>query len=139
MPATNSYSSKEVSVIVNGTPLTGVMDGEFLSITPSVDPTTHHVGGDGEVTFVDSADESAAVAVTLKQTSLSNAVLSALRAAKTTFSIVVKDNSGASIHTGAKARITGATVVSYGQEVTGRVWTFTVAKLVDFIGGNPEA
>ena len=132
------YGSKDVSFIANGTPATAVMDGEFLVITPSVDPAVLHVGGDGEGTMVVNADESATIAVTLKQTSPTNAVYSALRAAKAVFPVIVKDNSGISIHTGAKAFISGATVVSYGQAITGRVWTFSVAKLVDFSGGNPD-
>lgn len=132
------YSSKDVAIIVNGTPITGVMDGEFLTITPSVDPAALHVGGDGEQTMVVNADESATIAITLKQTSPSNAVLNALRATKAVFAVAVKDNSGVSIHTGAKAFISGATAVSYGQEITGRVWTIAVGKLVDFSGGNPD-
>lgn len=132
------YSSKDVSIIVNGTPITGVMDGEFVTVTPSVDPAALHVGGDGAATMVVNADESASIAITLKQTSPSNAVLSALRATKATFAVAIKDNSGTSIHTGAGAFISGATVVSYGQEITGRVWTIAVGKLIDYIGGNPD-
>ncbi len=138
MPATNKYSSKDVSITVNGTPITGVMDGEFLTITPSVDPAAIHVGGDGEATMVVSADESATIAITLKQTSLSNAVLSLLRSTKAVFAVIIKDNSGTSIHTAAKAFISGSPAPAYGQDITGRVWTITAAALIDFSGGNPE-
>ena len=138
MPVLNKYSSKDVSITVNGTPITGTMDGEFLTITPTVDPAALHVGGDGEATMVVNADESATIAITLKQTSLSNPGLSLLRATKAVFAVIIKDNSGTSIHTGAKCFISGATVVSYGQDVTGRVWTIFVGTLVDFIGGNPD-
>ena len=137
MPEMTQYGAKSVSVIVNGLPITGFMDGEFVTITPSVDPNSLHVGADGEQTMVVNADESATVALRLKQTSESNAVLSALRATRAVFPIVVKDTSGTSIHTGAKAFISGAVAVAYGQEITGREWTITVGKLVDFIGGNP--
>ena len=133
----NEYGSKDVSVIANGTPLTGMMDGEFITVTPTVDPAALHVGADGEATKVINADESGTIVVRLKQTSLSNAVLSALRATKATFAVIIKDTRGTSIHSGAKAFISGATTVSYGQEITAREWTFSVAKLVDFIGGNP--
>ena len=134
----NEYGSKSVSVVVNGVPITGMMDGEFLTVTPSVEPATLHVGADGEATKIINADESGTIVIRLKQTSLSNAVLSVLLATKATFAIIVKDTRGTSIHAGAKAFISGATVISYGQEITGREWTVSVAKLVNFIGGNPD-
>lgn len=134
----NEYGSKSVSVVVNGTPITGFMDGEFITVTPSVDPAALHVGADGAATKVINADESGTIVLRLKQTSLSNAVLSALRATKATFVVIVKDTKGTSIHSGAKAFISGATAVSYGQEITGREWTISVGTLVDFSGGNPN-
>ncbi|MDK1020035.1 MAG: DUF3277 family protein [Candidatus Hydrogenedentes bacterium] len=134
----NEYGSKSVSVVVNGVPITGMMDGEFLTVTPSVEPVALHVGADGEATRVDNADESGTIVIRLKQTSLSNAVLSVLRATKATFAIIIKDTRGTSIHAGAKAFVSGATVISYGQVITAREWTISVAKLVDFIGGNPD-
>lgn len=134
----NQYDPKAVSFIVNGVPITGFMDGEFLTITPTVDPAAIHVGSDGEATMVVNADESGTIVAVLKQTSLANAVLSALRSTKAIFPVVVKDTNGVEIHTGAKAFISGATTVTYGQEITGREWTISVGKLVAFSGGNPD-
>ena len=134
----NQYGSKSVSVIVNGTPITGFMDGEFVTVTPTVEPAALHVGADGEATKVDNADQSGTAVLRLKQTSLSNAVLSALRATKATFPIIVKDTGGTSFDSGAKAFISGAVAITYGQELAGREWTISIGKLISFSGGNPD-
>lgn len=132
------YGAKEVSTIVNGTPITGFADGVAVTAARNVESSTLHVGADGEATKVDNADKSGTITLRLKQDSLSNAVLSALEATGAVFPVIVKDTNGNSLHSGAKCFIGTMPSSEYAQELSMREWIIQVGALTHFEGGNPD-
>ena len=132
------YASDKVSVILGGTPITGWMDGSFLEIGFNNDLAAPHVGADGAGTMVVNADRSGSAALTLKQDSLSNAVLTGLMSTNANFPIIVKDNNGNSLYTGAGAFIQTPPRSIFAQEIQGRVWTIAILKLTMIEGGNAD-
>ena len=88
------YSADNVSIIVDGTPITGFADGAFADIARAVESATLFVGADGEATVVYNPNKSGSIVVRLAQTSPSNAVLSLLEATRTVFAVIVKDTNG---------------------------------------------
>lgn len=132
------YGAKKVSVVVNGTPITGFMDGSQVTVARNVESSTMHIGADGKGTKVVNADKSGSVVIRLAQSSLSNAVLSALEATNATFPIIIKDTNGNSLHSGAKAFISAPPSSEYAQELSPREWTIMVEALIHFEGGSPD-
>jgi hypothetical protein len=132
------YGAKQVSVIVNGTPITGAADGVFATVARNVESSTLHIGADGIGTKVDNADKSGTITLRLAQSSPSNAVLSALEATSAVFPVIVKDTNGNSLHSGAKAFIGTMPSSDYAQELSMREWVIQVEALIHFEGGNPD-
>ncbi len=132
------YGAKKVSVVLNGTPITGFADGSMVTVARTVESATLHMGADGRGTKVVNADKSGTVTLRLAQSSLSNAVLSTLEATNATFPVIIKDTNGNSLHSGAKAFISAPPSSEYAQELSPREWTIMVEALIHFEGGNPD-
>ena len=118
--------------------MTGFMDGTVVTVARNVDSGDILVGADGKGTAVWNADKSGVITLTLKQTSLSNAVLSALEATRASFPVIIKDLNGYSLHSGAKAIVSAMPSSDYAQDLSARVWVLKVESLVHFEGGNPD-
>lgn len=69
------YDPTKVNVIVDGVHITGFADGSMITGSRNTDKWSQHVGVDGNVTFVKSADDTGEVTITLKHTSASNQIL----------------------------------------------------------------
>ena len=132
------YGSDKVSVIFNGTPLTGLMDGTAVTVARNVDSAAMHKGFSGESTVVWNSDKSGVITLRFAQTSLSNAVLSSAEATRLVGPIIIKDTNGNSLHSGAKAVVSAMPSSDYAQELSAREWTILVADLIHFEGGNPD-
>ena len=133
------YAADKVSIIVDGTPITGYAEGAFVDIARAVESATLYVGADGKGAMVINPNKSGTIVIRLKQTSLSNALLTLLEATKAIFPVIVKDTTGNSLHTGAKAFISGMPASSYAQELNAREWTIMVESLIHIEGGSPDA
>lgn len=140
MAANKSYTPKLVAFSYAGQLLTGYADGDFASATFSEDAATLIVGADGESCFIDSANKSGEVTLTLLRSSNSNDLLMALyqsqRIALVPKPLYVKDISGRSVISGQKAIIKKAPDLTFGKEMSNTEWVFLVADLEVFIGGN---
>lgn len=132
------YAADAVSFIVNGVPMTGFADGSFVTVARATESATLHVGADGKGTMVINANQSGTFVARFTQTSLSNAVLSALESTHAVFPVILKDANGNSLHSGAKGFITTMPSSDYAQELSTREWTITVEKLIHFEGGSPD-
>ena len=130
------YSADNVSIIVDGTPITGFAEGAFVDVARAVESATLYMGADGKGAMVINPNKSGTVTIRLAQTSLSNAFLTALEAVKSVFPIIVKDTNGNSLHTGAKAFISSMPTSSYAQELNSREWVIMVESLIHIEGGN---
>ena len=132
------YAADKVSLIVDGTPMTGLAEGSFITVGRVTESATLHVGADGKGTMVINADKSGTFVARFAQSSLSNAVLSALEATHAVFPVILKDTNGNSLHSGAKGFVSAMPSSDYAQELSTREWTIIVESLIHFEGGNPD-
>lgn len=89
-----TYAPGEVAMVVNGNIMSGFMDGTIIVVESTSEGNLMEMGTDGGASYVISADKSGTITMTLKQTSDSNRILGALRAANTQSSVILSDNIG---------------------------------------------
>jgi hypothetical protein len=143
---TRVYDSNEVLVVFGPNNIdAGRADGEFVKITREAPAFTSKVGCDGDVTRSRMNDNRAKVEITIMQTSPSNDILSAQHALdKITpngdgiMPLLIKDNSGRSLHTALHAWIETDAEVVYDREAGTRTWSLECSSLASFIGGSGE-
>jgi hypothetical protein len=129
MPADKTvatYDAKKVSVIIDGQPLHGFGDGDFIQIT-TTDRFSKIVGADGEVARGLSNDRTATITITLLQTSKANAVLQSMWEADAEDgtgmkAIEISDGQGESKFHADQAWVTKIPDISYGVGVGTRQW-----------------
>lgn len=135
-----TYSPEDVSFAIGGAVISGYSEGTFITVEREEDAFTKIVGADGIVTRSKNANRSGMVTLTLKASSPSNDVLSALATQDEidgtgVRAFIVKDNSGTSLHAG-KGWVRKKPNAEYAKEVSDREWTFDIAALDHFVGGN---
>jgi len=81
--ALRSYNFSTVQLIIGVARIGGFGDDGGISIEPSADHIVGTVGADGEPTISRLSDFSETATITLKETSLSNAILETILAAQT--------------------------------------------------------
>lgn len=137
-----TYSPDRVIVLINGIPMLGFGEDTFVEITPLADLSTMQVGADGEVARSISTNKCCTVALTLQQTSPSNDVLSGLievdaLAGGVLFPLTIQDLRGRTMFMVAQAWISKRPTLTFGREVSERVWEFsTGGPSVWIAGGN---
>jgi len=135
-----TFSSADLIVTYGGDPISGWIDGEYLSVSYDADRFNETEGVDGEVARVKNNKTMATIIVRLLQTSPSNDVLTGYHLADVASNIplpfIVKDLNGTTIFTGVKTTIKKIADFSFGAEATTREWTLKAASLVGFLGGN---
>ena len=141
MSNVKNYSPSDVLLVVGAFPISGYMDGTFITVEPEVEAFSDHCGADGEVSRTRSADFRGTITVNLKQTSASNDILSGMFAADRltgagVVPVLVKDASGRSVVTGAQSWIATDPRQTFADGMEGREWKLRVAKLVTHVGGN---
>lgn len=123
-----TYNPKNVKVVVDGTILTGFADGTFVQCTKNTETNTMHVGAQGEVDFVQSADDTGQITVTLKHTSPSNTYLMKKARAKDPFAVSVVDrNDGKMTAGGTQCKIQKQPDTERGDDISSMEWVFLVA------------
>lgn len=136
-----TYSPKDVILTVGGNPIGGYADGTFIKVTQVEDSFTQVVGADGQVSRTKSANRAVAIELTLKQTSPSNDVLSALHRADQianagTVPVQVKDLSGTTLCSAAEGWIKRLPDVEFGKDMSDRTWMLDTGPAQLNIGGN---
>ena len=125
---TTTYDFKKVSVIVDGTIMTGWMDGDAIQSEKNEDDVTPHVGAGGDVTYAESTDETGKITLSLKATSSSVPILKALRDSKKLFQVQIVDvNDRAFRAGGSDCRIIKPPARAWGIETPGTEWEIYVA------------
>lgn len=141
---TNVWNAREVTLTIMGALIDGgYADGEFVRIEQESDDTQDVAGTDGSVAVSVNNDGRATLTVTLMQTSRQNDVLSGLRAAGrgTPLGVAVgpiycRDRLGRSVWEAEAAWLQRPPDVSLDRTATSRAWTFRIANLSRFDGGN---
>ena len=139
--AVKTYDPSQVAIIIGGFPVTGFADGSFVTVERNEDAFALYVGTDGEGTRAKSNNKSGRITITLAQSSDSNAVLSGFAQADELSNsgvvpVLVKDNSGQSLHSAETAWIVKAANSEYAREVGTREWVIETDVLVTLPAGN---
>jgi hypothetical protein len=115
-----SYDFKKVSLIVDGTFITGFMDGSAVKAEKNTDNVTPHVGAAGEVTYAENGDNTGTITINLKAGSASLPKLVTLATAKREFNTSIVDaNTNAYRAGGNTCRVIKTPSVEWGSEITG--------------------
>lgn len=140
--AVRSYSPDRVTILVSGIPMTGLADGTFVEISPSVDLSTMQVGADGEVARSISSNKTCSITITLQQTSPSNDALTGLLEIDSLgggilFPVSVIDLRGRTVFEASQCWISQRPTITFAQEVSDRAWVLmSGAPSVWYAGGS---
>lgn len=118
-------------------PIQGAMDGEFFQAENQQNDVDLHVGSQGFASYVENADKSGMITVTLSQQSPTNALLSAAFIAKKQGTFLMKDLTDTiTIVEGKEARICKHAPIKRGNKIVGMEWKFLCKVLVLTAGGD---
>lgn len=137
-----TYDPANVQVIVGGVPMSGFADGTFISIEHDEPAFTKTVGADGEVSRAKSNNKSATVTITLKQTSISNDILSGFGLADEASNggvvpfMLREIGNGTTLVFAESAWIEEWPDLGYSKNIENREWKLALAQCNRFIGGN---
>lgn len=138
-----TYSPKNMNLSFNGHIVTGFAEGTMITVRHNTDSATVAVGGDGEATFIFSADESGEIEFVLNWSSSSNAVLSnfhnQMRASRGVLGrgpASVSDTAGTTVVSAPDAVIAKMPDASWGTDAETRTWILRTGNLNSVIGGN---
>lgn len=134
----------QLSVIPLGIPVDGEFgDGEVVTIEFDEADFTVKKGTGGDVVRSKTYNQLAKVTISLLQTAAANALFSAARLIDVKGKngagigpMLIKDRNGGTLYAGTKCWIEGPPKASFGREGSMRDWTFVVADLTSFEGGN---
>ncbi len=141
MPELKNYDPAQLSVIAAGRSLGGFADGTFVTVVRNNPMFIKSVGADGEIARSKSNDKGGVITITLQQTSVDNAFLSALAFAdevtgNSTFPVLIRDALGTYIANCADAWVEKQADAEFAKEITDRVWTIECSQLDSVGGGN---
>lgn len=85
------YDPKKVQIIVGGLPIIGYASGTMISVSYSEDKWSMNVGAQGDVTTIETHDETGELSITLKQDSPSTRVLNELARNGEEVNVTVQD------------------------------------------------
>jgi len=137
----STYNADKVSLIFNGIIIEGLADGSFVTVEQNEDAYSLQVGTDGDACRSQSNNYSGRITFTLGQWSVSNDLLSAMHNADLLTGVaigplLVKDNSGTSLHVAEKAWIVRMPAGSFEREAVTREWIIETDRLIQHHGSN---
>lgn len=130
-----TYSFADISLLVQGTEITGYDDGDdVITLERLNDSAAHTIGTDGEMTVSLSTDRSGTVTFRLLSTSDSNAFLSGLIAAQENGAFIpvfvqMKDNRNNDLGSGTQGYIQRPATMTRGRNVQPQEWVVVVERL----------
>ncbi len=131
----DTYDPKKVKIIVAGLVIVGFADGTKIVGERNTEKRTQHVGTDGANTFVESADDTGTITITLKHNSPSNLALRELYKSKDTFSAAIVDGNfeGDVGIAGSECVVENMPAFERGKEVSEPEWVLLVADYENMI------
>jgi len=138
-----TYNPKDIVFSFGTVLVSGFSEGSMVNFEPDEDSFTKVVGADGQVTRSLNANASGRFTCTLKGSSPSNGLLSALHNVDRKNGggvkpILLKDNNGQTLIASGKAWIVRQPAVDMAKEVTDREWMFDCDIAVVNVGGNNQ-
>ena len=136
-----TYNPAQVAVVFNGHEVSGYADGSFVTVARDEDGWGLSVGSSGEGVRSKMNNKSGTITVTLIQSSESNTFLSGFAELDELSGggqgpLLVKDNSGSSLHVCESAWIQKVADAEYAREAGSREWVFRTDNLVSHVGDN---
>ena len=137
-----TYRPKAVTVVFNGIPIEGFAEGTFIEAEKNEDAFALSVGSTGSGARAQTHDESGTVTVTLQQTSLTNAALSAMHKLDKAGGdgvgpLRVRDlSSGTELVAAETAWIRKVPNMGYSNDISPREWVFETDNLEMNPGGT---
>ena len=140
-PVVRTYDPKLVIVTFGAIPIFGFMSGTFISITRSGDVFEKDKGADGTIDRVNKNANDFRIALTIKQTSLTNDALSVVLLADQTsntgkYPFTIKDLNGTALFFAPQSWIAKDPDDEYSDSLVGREWLFDTGVAEKFTGGN---
>jgi hypothetical protein len=138
-----TYNPKDVVFSFGSIIASGFSEGSMIGFSMNEEGFSFVAGADGEGTRTLNANESARFTCTLKQSSATNDLFSALhnldrRAGSGVKPVMLKDNSGTTLISAAKAWIVKPPDVERGKEVSDNEWIIECERALVNVGGNTE-
>lgn len=138
-----TYSPKNMNLSFNGHIITGFAESTMITVRQNTDSATVAVGGDGESTFIFSADESGEIEFVLQWSSSSNAVLSnfhnQMRVSRGVLGrgiATLSETGGTTVVSANDSVIARLPDSSWGTDAETRTWILRTGNLNATIGGN---
>jgi hypothetical protein len=141
--AVKSYNPKKVLVSWGEVLFSGFADGEFINAARNNQSVNLAVGSTGAGARAISNDKSGTITVTLLQSSLTNAQLSAAAIADEAGldggvkPFLIKDLSGVDLVKAETAWLQQPAAAPYAREISNREWVFETDALEILVGGIP--
>lgn len=138
-----TYAPQEVKIAWGGFPITGLADGEFVTITPNSDLTDEVVGAQGDVALTKIANWTGTVTLTLLQNAECNLYLSNLYAGQQRAADIIRENmtitdpSGSTLYECRDTHMKTAAPVTLSDGQNSKVWTFYVSNMIP-VSSNSE-
>lgn len=138
---TATYDPKAIAVSFAGKLISGFADGTMLTAERNDPIFSTVVGSAGEVARVRSRNQTGKIVLTLMQTSLSNAILTALAALDELSGLgqgplLIKDLNGTTLLDAPNAWISKLPSVEFGKDLSNREWELACDVLNMNVGGN---
>jgi len=141
MPAVKTFDPKKVTVIVGPYSISGYAKGTFIQAEYQEDLYKTVVGADGETTRVRNNNRSGKITITLHNSSLSNADLTALKELDDTTGngkvpVFIHDNSGYDTAGSPEAWVSKMPAMKKGDDVENYEWVLDCRDFEPILGGN---
>lgn len=140
-PKVRTYDPKKVIVTFGTIVMTGFAAGTFITITRNGDVFEKERGADGTVDRINKNATDFSIAMTIKQTSITNDLLSTVMIADINsnsgiFPFTVKDLGGTELFFAGQAWIAKDPDDELSDSLTPREWRFDTGPATKFTGGN---
>lgn len=111
------YDPKKVTVIIDGETATGFAEDSMIEVEKDEDMVSAHVGAQGEVTWVESANNLYTVTISLKHNSPTLKKLNNLALERKAFALSINDELGQDKFSGSQCRVRKPGNLTRGNEV----------------------
>ena len=139
-----TYMPEEVTILLAGIPVSGFIQGSFISVDKDVKPFTSKRTADGTVSRMYNNDQTYTITLTLYSGSDSNQLLTRLWqldeiTQRGKFPLMIKDGSGSDLFFSTTTWIEGIPSLVKSNQYEPRAWTLRSSSAIINIGGNGDA
>lgn len=139
-----TYMPEEVTILLAGIPVSGFIQGSFISVDKDVKPFTSKRTADGTVSRMYNNDQTYTITLTLYSGSDSNQLLTRLWqldeiTQRGKFPLMIKDGSGSDLFFSTTTWIEDIPSLVKSNQYEPRAWTLRSSSAIINIGGNGDA